>query len=133
MTSRKQFEANEANARRSTGPKSDQGKDRSRLNSCKHGLTAQAVVIVGEDPTHFEHLLQSLEKEFEPGSSIECELVTRIAGYFWRLRRIPTFEVALLEILRREFLPNEGPQPALDPNRMAFLKSLAPKPTRPKA
>jgi hypothetical protein len=130
VTSKKQGYTNKANSRRSTGPKTDQGKERSRQNSCKHGLTARAVLIAGEDPTHFEQLLASLEKDFEPGSGIERELVTRIAGYFWRLRRIPSFEVALLETLRSEFLPNADPKPARDPSRLAYLASFAPKSKR---
>ena len=44
MTSFKQFAANRANARRSTGPRTEEGKQQSRRNAVRHGLTADTVV-----------------------------------------------------------------------------------------
>src|SRR5438132_62932 len=38
MATEKQIEANRQNAQKSTGPKSDEGKEQSRANSLKHGL-----------------------------------------------------------------------------------------------
>ena len=40
MTSEKQFEANRRNASRSTGPRTLEGKCRSRRNALRHGLVA---------------------------------------------------------------------------------------------
>ena len=45
MASSRQIAANRANAKRSTGPKTEQGKARSRMNAWKHGLTAEDIVI----------------------------------------------------------------------------------------
>lgn len=39
MTSRRQIEANRANARKSTGPQTDAGKIRSGRNAYRHGLS----------------------------------------------------------------------------------------------
>ena len=47
MTSQRQLEANRANAKRSTGPKTPQGKARSRRNSYKHGLRTRISPRVG--------------------------------------------------------------------------------------
>lgn len=102
MTSEKQLNANRANATRGTGPKSTSGKARSRMNSCKHGLTGQTVVIGDEDPAQFDLLRKALEEEFEPSSLMERELIERLAGVIWRLRRIPKFEAALIEARRGE-------------------------------
>ena len=44
----KQLNANRANAKSSTGPRTEAGKSRSRLNALKHGLSAKALIIVGE-------------------------------------------------------------------------------------
>ncbi len=44
MASEKQIAANRQNARKSTGPKTDAGKQRSRQNAFRHGLTAQTVI-----------------------------------------------------------------------------------------
>jgi hypothetical protein len=40
--------ANQTNARLSTGPKTVEGKARSRGNALKHGLTGQGVVLPDE-------------------------------------------------------------------------------------
>ncbi len=77
MASRKQLEANRENAKRSTGPKSQAGKARSRVNSRKHGLTAKTLVIGDEDPAQFDKLRAELMQEFDPQSGLECELVER--------------------------------------------------------
>ena len=97
MATERQLEANRANSVRSTGPKSPLGKARSSTNACKHGLTAQTVVIGDEDPAQFDSLRKALEEEFEPHSLMERELVERLAGIVWRLRRMPKFEAALIE------------------------------------
>lgn len=132
MSSRKQVEANTTNSGRSTGPKSDQGKARSRLNSFKHGLTAQTVLIAGENPADFEQLLQDLQKDLAPTSSIEVELVARVAGYFWRLRRIPVFEAALLETRRTE-IAGSAATINDDPNRHDWLETFAPRKKSPQS
>jgi hypothetical protein len=50
MTSLRRLEANRENARRSTGPRTEEGKRRSRRNAVRHGLTAETVIEVLEDP-----------------------------------------------------------------------------------
>ena len=56
MASNKQHEANRANAKNSTGPRTQKGKARSRLNSRKHGLAAKTLIIVGEHADDFDEL-----------------------------------------------------------------------------
>ena len=102
MATRRQLEANRANAKRSTGPRSADGKAKSSKNSLAHGLTAQDIVIADEDPEEFERLRAGLQADFEPTSTIELELVERLAGLLWRLRRIPVLEGALLDARREE-------------------------------
>ena len=102
MASDKQLSANTFNAKQSTGPRSQSGKARSRLNSRKHGLTAKTLVIGDEDPAQFEKLRAELMEEYDPQSALECELVERLSSLLWRLRRIPAFEAAIIDARRAE-------------------------------
>lgn len=97
MTTRKQLEANRANGRKSTGPRTQAGKARSRLNSRKHGLTAEKLIIVGERAEDFDALRAELFEEFAPRSALAAEQVEHIVGLLWRRRRVPFFAAAILE------------------------------------
>ena len=95
MTTQKQLQANRANARKSTGPKTETGKAQSRLNAVKHGLTARLIVIGDEDPAEFEELRAGLMEQYDPQLPDERELVEYLAGVLWRLRRIPLFAAGI--------------------------------------
>ena len=97
MSSEKQIAANRANARRSTGPNTSAGKARSRMNAWKHGLTAEKVVIPGEDAQELKAICRELWEEHQPLPGMESLLVERLAHYAWRMRRALVFEAALLE------------------------------------
>ena len=101
MTSTKQIKANRRNAKKSTGPKTPEGKSVSRTNAICHGLTAAQVVIAGEDPEDFQRLLESFREELCPEDAIQSQIVNNLAQLMWRLRRIPLFEAALLTWLQR--------------------------------
>lgn len=97
VTSLAKIEANRRNAQKSTGPKTQAGKEKSKMNAIKHGLVAQATVIpVGEakeDDTEFTQLLDRVTAEFKPQGFIEEMLTERIAICYWRLRRAAYAEV----------------------------------------
>ena len=96
MTSERQAAANRANALRSTGPKTQEGKAAVRFNAFKHGLLAQDVVLPGEDAEAFEDLWNGLRAELSPVGPIEEFLVDRVVNAMWRLRRLTRAETALL-------------------------------------
>jgi hypothetical protein len=73
MATDEQLQANRRNAKRSTGPRSPEGKARSRLNSLKHGLTAKTLVIVGERVHEFDELRAKLIDQYDPQSALECD------------------------------------------------------------
>jgi hypothetical protein len=87
--------ANQANARRSTGPKTPEGKVAVRLNALQHGLLARDVVLPGEDADAFEHLWNQVRADLSPMGPIEELLVDRVINAMWRLRRLARAETAL--------------------------------------
>lgn len=126
MASDKQLRANRANAQRSTGPKSTAGKARSRLNARKHGLTAETLIIVGENADDFEAFRSELLEQHDPQSALEAELVERLAGILWRLRRVPFFEAAILEA-RDAYLEDQASR--LDSSKNYYQKREDTKPS----
>ena len=60
MSSAKQIAANRRNALRSTGPRTDEGRAKCRLNAVKHGLAAQALLLPGEDAETLRDFRQDL-------------------------------------------------------------------------
>jgi hypothetical protein len=86
---------NRANAQKSTGPKSEQGKSASSQNAFKHGLHSKAVIIPGEDPAKFEALRADLAAEHRPLGLTEEMLVNEIAQHYWRMKRYRTLEAQM--------------------------------------
>ena len=96
MTSERQKTANRANALRSTGPKTPEGKAVVRLNALQHGLLAREVVLPGEDADAFEDLWNRVRTSLSPEGPVEEFLVDRVVNGMWRLRRSERAETALL-------------------------------------
>src|SRR5712691_6134438 len=124
MTSFRQFEANRGNALRSTGPKTEAGKRRSRRNAVWHGLTAETVVVALEDIEDYQAFEAAIIADYDARTAVERELVLRLASLLWRLRRATAIETDLLriqaEILqdRRDQTRSQGRRPQPIPFRV---------------
>src|SRR5437588_2100225 len=103
MASHKQLAANRRNALLSTGPKTEIGKSRSRFNAVKHGLTAETVVSMLEDRSHYDAFEAAIFAEYQPISMVERSLTSRLVSVLWRLRRATAIETGLFEIQARHF------------------------------
>lgn len=110
VTSPKQIESNRENAQKSTGPRTEEGKSRSSQNAITHGLTAQQVIIDGEDPEAFELLRDELHAHYAPQLALEASFVELLAGQIWRALRIPMLEAAVLKALLQEEERVQGEQ-----------------------
>ncbi len=98
MATVSQIDANRANARKSTGPRSDTGKARSSQNSTTHGLYSKRhIVLASEDQSAFDALLETLRAEFLPRTPFERHQVDLMAQARWRQLRIERFETAVLD------------------------------------
>ena len=97
MTSFRQIEANRRNARKSTGPITEEGKQRSRCNAIRHGLTAETVIGLLEDAEDYQAFEAAITAGFDAETAVERELVLRLASLLWRLRRATAIDTGLLE------------------------------------
>ena len=82
---------------RSTGPRTPQGKQRSKMNATKHGILSKYVVLKGESLKEYESLVQSLCDCFQPRGKMEEIEVGKIAMDSWRQRRLVQAELAETE------------------------------------
>lgn len=98
MTSERQFAANRRNSLKSSGPKTKNGKLRSRRNALQHGMGAETVVGVLEDHRDYKKFESDVIADYSPCGFVEYELVVRLASLFWRLRRATSIETGLLNI-----------------------------------
>ena len=114
MTSFRQIEANRRNAHKSTGPNTEEGKQRSRCNAVRHGLTAETVIGALEDAEDYKAFEAAIIADYDAQSAVERELVLRLASLLWRLRRATTMETGLFEIQAdylREFRQGRQTEP----------------------
>ena len=116
MTSLRQIESNRRNAQKSTGPKTDDGKARASRSAVRHGLTAETVIKLLEDPDDYRAFEQAVTADYDAETAVERELVLRLASLLWRLRRATAIETGLLQIQHR--MP---PHPANEPTRDASV------------
>jgi hypothetical protein len=104
--------ANQANARLSTGPKTAEGKERSRANALKHGLTGAGVVLPEADAAEVERRAAAFAAETHASGEIGQALARRAALNSVRMERGADQQAAALaEHVRRveaEFVPPEG-------------------------
>jgi hypothetical protein len=117
--------ANQANAQRSSGPKTAEGKERSRANSFKHGMTGEGVVLSHEDAAEVDRRLAAFEDELKPSGEVGRALVRRAALLSVRMDRGVSQESAALSKRVRQaeadFVAPEG----LDPAAIAQLRAEA--------
>ena len=96
MTSTARVEANRKNSLRSTGPRTPEGKARSRRNGLKHGLTGAFVVLPGDDGPAIAERVDAWSADFRPSNRAESWLVERAAVASVRLDRCVRRECATL-------------------------------------
>ena len=68
---------NRRNAQKSTGPRTPEGKSRSRFNALKHGMTAKTLVLPGEDADVLQQRIEAWTSDLQPQNEVEQFLVER--------------------------------------------------------
>ena len=107
--------ANRANSLKSCGPRTPAGKEQSRQNSFKHGMTGAGVVLSNEDAAEVERRSQAFRSELNPSGEVGEALVRRAAVCSVRMDRGVAQETAALsERVRQaeaDFVAPEGVSP----------------------
>lgn len=102
MISEKQLAANRENARKSTGPKTEAGKNRSKLNAVRHCLTGQVTVMTEQDRIAFEAFTLQIVESFHPKTAAERQLAHVYATSQWRINRAAALEEGLFTLALSE-------------------------------
>jgi hypothetical protein len=110
MISEKQLDANRRNAQNGEpvrpyprtadeptsssgqGAKTEAGRNRSRMNALRHGLTGQVTTMTEDDRAAHDKLSKALIADLAPDGAMETQLAQRIATDSWRLNRASAIE-----------------------------------------
>ena len=122
MATERQIQANRANAKRSTGPVTEEGKQASSQNARRHDQLSSCIVLKAESTPQFDDLMDSLIDEFQPRTPNETALIETMAVARWKLSRNWIIHTALLEVETVKQDPSAGSAPVI--TALAF-KSLA--------
>ena len=98
MATEAQIKANQENAKKSTGPATSLGKQRSSMNAMIHGIFSKIPLLPSENQEQFKLLEDEIIKAYQPTDAMECHLVQRIYLTCIRQIRLREAEAAKLEI-----------------------------------
>ena len=98
MASPAQITANIANAQKSSGPKTEPGKHRTRLNAYRHGLTGQICLLTEDEHQTFHQHCTGIRESLAPVGALEIELAQSIAEDHWRLKRARAIETGIFAL-----------------------------------
>jgi hypothetical protein len=84
MATNAQIKANQENAKKSTGPKTVEGKQRSSMNAMIHGVFTRIPVLPGEDKEYFKAIADDIYNTYKPEDVMEVILVERIIVAYFR-------------------------------------------------
>ena len=88
------------NGAKSKGPKTEQGKQRSRFNALRHGLAARTVCLTQQERPIFEAMVEDYNQRFKPadsGQALACD------GDGGAQREVYSFQQARHQDRRHEF------------------------------
>ena len=107
--------------RKASGPRTPEGKQRSKHNALKHGIFSKIVLLKGESGSEFNSMLNGLQNDLRPEGTLEEILVEKLASLLWRYRRILISEGA--EIRRGTTLHSWYKSEGHEQAAAIFLKS----------
>lgn len=97
MATDKQIAANKINARKCTGPRTEEGKAKSSQNALKTGLDAKSEVLRFESRADYEALTAAFYARYRPTMPEDCPLIDMLIRNEWLLRRYMSVDTAIWE------------------------------------
>ena len=116
MTTSAQHLANQANAQKSTGPNTLEGKARSAMNSHVHGLCAKNILVGPEEQADFDRLVNQYLFELHPRGAVQKTVFDEIVAAAWQLGRVRCMEAEACtgKTTYTEMLDDEALQKKMD-------------------
>src|SRR5271170_1404529 len=93
-----QLRANQLNAGFSTGPTSEEGKRKVRLNPLIHGFSGHTCLIPDHEKEDYKRHFSSFRDDYKPKSRTEEFLVQSLAELSWSTQQIRTVSSNLMSI-----------------------------------
>jgi len=90
-----QLAANQLNALKSTGPKTEEGKAVARFNARRHGLTGQFYCMSDDDEKAYSDFEADMLKSLKPVGACENQIAIAITQDHWRMNRSRAVEFNL--------------------------------------
>ena len=113
-----QLRANRNNAARSTGPRTGQGKEISRRNGLKYGLTGAGIVLPHEDEAEVARRFEAIAEVMQPNHDLARQVVGRLALMGLRMERCAEHEAKATAFKMRRAIAE------FDEARMAEVERL---------
>jgi hypothetical protein len=107
MATEAQMNANRENAKKSTGPRTPEGKNISSRNSLVHGMTSGKFLPPDGDPEEFLQLQSQFRDRFKPFDEAEDALVERMVAAEFKMRSVRYMDAG---IFHYELKTNPMPQ-----------------------
>ncbi len=116
MSSDKKIAANQNNSKKSPGPTTNVGKQRSKRNATKHGVLAVELVVDEQDKLEFETLRSDLRDQLAPATPLQNIGFERILGSIWRSKLAVRLDAKRLKVTfdqfeQRQNLPQKDAPP----------------------
>jgi hypothetical protein len=88
----------QANPKKSTGPRTPEGKQTASLNALRHGLTGRVVVMPHEDLNAYYAFCKELIADLAPETPVERQYAQTFCDTQWRLNRARSIEDGMLAL-----------------------------------
>ena len=96
IISQRKIEANRRNAKKSTGPKTAEGKARSAMNSLKYGIYSDKYLIKDESYEEFDNYRRKILKCLNPTNAVLFDMATHVVSNGWEYQRCTLLESKIL-------------------------------------